>query len=78
MNAKDLITNPQPDCPFCQNPSVEMIQFKEQVSDRAKEIDPDNEHDWHSLTIGWALAKGYLPDPAYRFATHIRYHTNLG
>lgn len=52
--------------------------FKKEVTDRAKEIDPSGEEHWGSLTLGWAIAKGMEPDTAYRFATHIRYKTNLG
>lgn len=52
--------------------------FKKNVNDRAKEIDPDKEHDWLSLTLGWAIAKGLEPEKAVEFALHIRYHTDLG
>lgn len=55
-----------------------VAMFKNEISDRAKKIDRTNEHDWHSLTYGWALAKGLNPDDAYRFATYIRYETELG
>lgn len=52
--------------------------FKSEVHDRATEIDPDDEHDWRSLTLGWALAKGMTPDEADEFSVYIRYSTNLG
>jgi len=52
--------------------------FKIEVSDRAKEIDPDYLHDWHSLTYDWAIAKGVDPAEAYKFANYIRYKTELG
>lgn len=52
--------------------------FKKEVHDRAREIDPESERDWLSLTIGWAIAKGEPPAGAYAFACHIRYHTDLG
>lgn len=51
--------------------------FKREVSDRAKAIDPNGEWDWHSITIGWAIAKGMTPNDAIEFAIFIRYHTNL-
>ena len=53
-------------------------QFAVECHDRGSEIDPDNERDWLSLTLGWALAKGLTPSQAHDFALHIRYQTNLG
>jgi len=32
--------------------------FKEELYDRADAIDPDDEYEWHSLTLGWLIAKG--------------------
>lgn len=52
--------------------------FKAEASDRGAEIDPDDEYDWYSLTIGWALAKGLTPDEAVKFSIYIRYSTELG
>jgi hypothetical protein len=52
--------------------------FKAECSDRSDNVDPQGEHDWHSLTVGWAIAKGVDPEDALRFASHIRYCTNLG
>lgn len=54
------------------------IQFKTEISDRAVLIDPDQEEDWKSLTLGWAIAKGLTPKQAQDFALHIRYETELG
>ena len=51
--------------------------FKTDVSDRALDIDPNNEQDWHSIALGWALAKGYGPNDSLEIATYIRYHTEL-
>lgn len=51
--------------------------FKAEITDRATEIDPNQEQDWFSLTLGWAIAKGLSPDTAHSFATHVRYHTDL-
>jgi hypothetical protein len=53
-------------------------RFKEQVHDKAQAVDKEGELDWHSLTIGWALAHGCNASDAYNFATYIRYHTDLG
>ncbi len=52
--------------------------FKAEVHDRAAEIDPNNEHHWLTLTYGWALAKGLSPEQARKFASYIRYRTDLG
>ena len=52
--------------------------FKTECHDRAKELDPSNEQDWFSLTLGWAIAKGLTPDEAHGLAIHIRYETELG
>lgn len=52
--------------------------FKTEVHDKGSEIDPGDEYDWWSLTLGWALGKGMSPDDASSFATHIRYNTSLG
>ena len=52
--------------------------FKKEIHDKSKEIDPSNEQDWFSLTLGWAIAKGMNINQAYKFARHIRYNTNLG
>lgn len=52
--------------------------FKLEVADRAHEIDPNNEQDWFSLTLGWAIAKGFSPEAAHEFASFIRYKTDLG
>ena len=53
-------------------------QFKKEVSDKAKEIDPSNDEDWYSLTLGWAMAKGFSPDNAHTLTRHIRYKTKFG
>lgn len=52
--------------------------FKVEVSDKANAIDPSQEEDWKSLTLGWALGKGLDPQTAMEFAIHIRYQTDLG
>ncbi len=53
-------------------------RFKQEIHDRAKEIDPANEHDWLSLTLGWAIGKGLSVADALDLALFIRYDTNLG
>lgn len=44
-------------------------EFKVQVADNAHVIDPDDEEDWHSLGVGWLLAKGFTPEEALRFVS---------
>jgi len=64
------------DCSF--DKSEKENTFRVTIHDRSAEIDPDNEQDWYSLTLGWALAKGLSIEQSHKFATHIRYHTDLG
>lgn len=52
-------------------------QFKLEITDRASDVDPSSEHDWHSLSLGWAIAKGLPIDRAHSFATELRYGTEL-
>lgn len=54
------------------------LRFKTEMHDRASEIDPDNEQDWFSLTLGWAIATGQPLEAAHEFARYIRYETELG
>jgi hypothetical protein len=51
--------------------------FKQEVSDRSSDIDPSNSENWFSLTLGWAIAKGFDPVEAQLFATYVRYNTDL-
>ena len=52
--------------------------FEKEVHNRAVEVDPYNDQDWYSITLGWAIGKGIEPEEANEFATYIRYSTNLG
>ena len=52
--------------------------FKQEIYNKRKYVDPENNQDWYSLTIGWAIAKGFAPRYAWDFATYIRYNTDLG
>lgn len=47
--------------------------FYKEVTKRAKAIDPLDEQDWYSLSLGWAIAKGLSPANAHEFSLHIRY-----
>ena len=53
-------------------------QFHTEISNRAAEVDPSNEQDWYSISLGWAIAKGLTPELAHEFAIDIRYKTQLG
>jgi hypothetical protein len=55
-----------------------IAQFKSEVADRASQVDQYDEHDWRSLTVGWAVAKGLPPEEANDFALYVRYETDLG
>jgi hypothetical protein len=52
--------------------------WKEIVFDNSNTIDEDNEQDWYSLALGFALGKGENPDDSHKFARHIRYNTDYG
>lgn len=66
------------ECTYCKSRCALEELFKEKVSSRDDEVDPEAELDWFSLTVGFALADGKEPHDAREFALHIRYHTNLG
>jgi len=53
-------------------------QFENEVDNLAEQVDPNDEQDWGSLTLGWALGKGLSPEDANDFADHIRWDTDLG
>lgn len=63
---------------FLEKHKVLVEEFEDKVSNKGAEIDSDDEQDWYSLTLGWALAKGFNPDDAHDFARIIRYSTDLG
>ena len=54
------------------------LAFANAIHDKATETDPSNEQDWYSLTLGWAIGKGFTPDDAHDFARYIRYETEWG
>lgn len=53
-----------------------ILSYEDDENGRA--VDLLDESDFHSLTIGWAMAQGLNPTDAFDFANHIRYHTDLG
>lgn len=48
-------------------------RFKIEVCRRAQEIDPDSEHEWFSLSLGFFLASGLDPERAHFLSTYVRY-----
>lgn len=66
------------DIEFLEKHKVLVEEFEEKVSNKGDEIDEEQEQDWYSLTLGWALAKGFDADGAHDFARIIRYSTDLG
>lgn len=47
--------------------------FKVEVCNHYTEIDPDNEEDWYSLSIGYFLAKGLSVKESRITASKVRY-----
>jgi hypothetical protein len=41
---------------------------------KAKKIDPGQEQDWFSLSLGYFIAKGIEPKRAHTLAIHARYN----
>lgn len=54
------------------NSELYLLFYREVIS-RAREVDPEEELDWFALGIGWAIAKGLIPDEAYKFSMYARY-----
>lgn len=54
-----------------------LYEFLNEVSNNAEDIDPDQELDWESLTVGWAVAKGIPTEEARSFAIRVRYRSSL-
>lgn len=50
-----------------------VLAFIDEVSAKRHDIDPTNAHNWYSLTLGWALAKGLTPRDAHEFACYLKY-----
>jgi hypothetical protein len=53
--------------------SEELKQFKLEICDRAKEVDPKDHLDWYSLSIGYFMAKRIDIKQAIALATIARY-----
>lgn len=65
-------------CKYCRELYPMQRDWVRQVFSRRERIDPNNEEDWYSLALGYALGKGVSVTTAHQFALHIRYHTPLG
>lgn len=48
-------------------------EFYETVCKVSEDIDPTDNENWFSLSIGWAIAKGLIPEDARQFAQYARY-----
>lgn len=64
-------------CPQCLTKEA-LELFREEIDNKGAEIDEENELDWYSITIGWAIAKGFTPKESLEIATYIRYNTDMG
>ena len=60
------------------NYEIYVGQWVSEVYNRCDEVDPEDEHDWSSLSYGWALGKGLTPADAADLAYHIRRNTPYG
>lgn len=47
--------------------------FRQDCCEHSAEIDPSDEQDWFSLSIGYFIAKGMPIMRAYELALHARY-----
>lgn len=72
MDAKDWAA-------YAAEPEIHALveQFRAEVTERAEEVDPGGDYDWHDLTLGWALAKGLTPDASVKFAQYVTGYTDL-
>lgn len=50
-----------------------LIEYKTNVCQKVEEVDPEFQHDWYSLCLGWAIGKGLKPSDAHEFAGHVSY-----
>lgn len=47
--------------------------FESEVCSQSQSIDEDNDVDFRSLAIGWAVAKGLSPKEARLFAIEVKF-----
>lgn len=48
-------------------------KFKKEVCENSKEIDPNEEYDWYSLSLGFFLALGANVEDASKWCIEVRY-----
>ena len=48
-------------------------QWVKEVCKKPKSVDKDNQEDWHSLCLGWAIGKGLTIKDAKDFASKADY-----
>lgn len=49
------------------------LEFKKEVCDRSKIVDPEEERDWYDLSFGYFLSKGLSVEDATTLACVVRY-----
>jgi len=47
-------------------------EFKTSMCDESSTVDPDDEHDWYCLAVGWFLGKGASVDDAHELAQETK------
>lgn len=50
-----------------------ITSFKQEACSKAKELDPEKEQDWFSLSLGYFIAKGLTIDQAHDASLMSRY-----
>ncbi len=45
--------------------------WTDKVRDRAFEVDPGNEHEWYSLSIGFFLGRGFSADESHEITLEL-------
>lgn len=59
--------------PQTQEEITAVERFRTEVCERSSEVDPSEELDWYSLSLGFFIACGLTPDIATDMAIHVRY-----
>lgn len=50
-----------------------VADFKANICQKWKEVDPGSDRDWYCMSYGWGLGKGLTADQAAAFAVYVRY-----
>jgi hypothetical protein len=59
--------------PITDNDRRILMNFKTDVCDKSKEIDPGEEYDWFGISYGYFIAKGLSIDHAHKLSIIARY-----